>query len=86
MNPRRHWRDHPLAFLKQKEQYAEERALCFYDIDFIFITIKLLQKDYMYLAKCLLPMGKQIDMSLEERAEMLKSWTKRFEKSSTKEE
>lgn len=75
-----------MAFLKQKEHYAEERALVFRNIDFIFITIKLMQKDYMYLAKCLIPMGSQIGMTLEQRAQMLQSWTRRVPKPGTKEE
>ena len=86
MNPRRHWRDHPSAFVRQKERYAEERALVFRNIDFIFITIKVLQKDYMHLAKCLVPMGEQVDMTLEQRAQMIQSWTRRFPKPGTKKE
>ncbi|WEW56700.1 hypothetical protein PRK78_002148 [Emydomyces testavorans] len=78
LNPRRHWREHPVAFMKQKERYAEERALVFRNIDFIMITVKLLQKDYMYLAKCLVPMGDQVKMSLQERADMLRSRARRF--------
>lgn len=42
------------------------------------VTLKLMQKDYMYLAKCLVPMGEQIPLTLEERAEMLKTKTRRF--------
>lgn len=43
------------------------------------MTIKLLQKDYIYLAKCLVPIGEQqIQMSLEERAAMLRTKTKKF--------
>lgn len=43
------------------------------------ITVKLLQKDYMHLAKCLVPIGDaQIKMTLEERAAMLRTKTKRF--------
>lgn len=42
------------------------------------ITYKLLTKDYMHLAKCLVPMGDQISMTMEERAAMLQSKTKRF--------
>ncbi|EED12210.1 conserved hypothetical protein [Talaromyces stipitatus ATCC 10500] len=79
LNPRRHWRDHPAAFLRAKEKYATERALVFKNIDYIMMTVKLMQKDYIYLAKCLVPIGeKQIRMSLQERAEMLRSKTRRF--------
>lgn len=67
-----------MALAKQKDRYAEERALVFRNVDFIFITIKLMQKDYMYLAKCLIPMGGQVNMTLEQRAEMLRSRTRRF--------
>lgn len=37
-----------------------------------------MMKDYAYLARCLVPMGRQIDMSMEEREELLKSKTRRF--------
>lgn len=79
LNPRRHWRDHPAAFLRAKHKYAQERALVFKNIDYIMMTVKLLQKDYMYLAKCLVPLGEtQMRMTLTERAEMLRSKTRRF--------
>ncbi|KAJ5099373.1 hypothetical protein N7532_006374 [Penicillium argentinense] len=78
LNPRRHWRDHPVAFIKQKEQYAKERALVFRNVDYIFITVNLLRKNYLHLAKCLIPIGDQVNMTLEERAEMLRSRTRRF--------
>ena len=42
------------------------------------MTVKLLQKDYMHLASCLVPMGDQIGMSQEEIATMLKAKTRRF--------
>ncbi|KAF2009316.1 hypothetical protein BU24DRAFT_468287 [Aaosphaeria arxii CBS 175.79] len=78
LNPLRHWRDHPMAFLKQKKQYADEHALVFYNIDYFMLTITLLTKNYMHLARCLVPMGEQTEMTMEERAEMLRSKTKRF--------
>lgn len=78
LNPRRHWRDHPVAFVKGKDRYAEERALVFRNIDYIFITVYLLRKDYTHLAKCLIPMGNQVNMTLKQRADMLRSRTRRF--------
>ncbi|KAJ5784804.1 uncharacterized protein N7503_010016 [Penicillium pulvis] len=78
LNPRRHWRDHPAAFIKQKDRYAEERALVFRNVDYIFITVNLLRKNYIHLAKCLIPIGDQVNMTLEERAEMLRTRTRRF--------
>jgi hypothetical protein len=42
------------------------------------ITVRLMMKDYDYLAKCLVPMGEQIDMTMKERAELLRSKTRRF--------
>ncbi len=42
------------------------------------ITIKLMQKDYMHLAKCLVPLGDQNKLTLEERAEMLRRHTRAF--------
>lgn len=84
MNPRRHWRDHPAAFVKQKSRYAEERALVFRNVDYIFITVNLLRKNYLHLAKCLIPIGEQVNMSLDERAEMLRVRTRRFKRESKK--
>ncbi|GIK05331.1 hypothetical protein Aspvir_009438 [Aspergillus viridinutans] len=78
LNPRRHWREHPVAFLKQKDRYASEHALVFRNIDYLMITYRLIRKDYMHLAKCLVPMGDQISMSVAERAAMLQSKTRKF--------
>jgi hypothetical protein len=78
LNPLRHWRDHPVAFLAQKKQYSDEHALVFYNIDYLMITFSLLSKNYMHLARCLVPMGDQMKLSIEERAEMLRSKTKPF--------
>ena len=64
--------------MQQKETYAKESALVFHNIDYIMITVKVLQQDYLHLAKCLVPMGDQINMTLEERAELLKRHTRRF--------
>ncbi|QKX57537.1 uncharacterized protein TRUGW13939_04654 [Talaromyces rugulosus] len=86
LNPRRHWRDHPLALLRAKPKYQTERALIFKNIDYIMITVKLLQKDYLYLAKCLVPIGDaQIRMTLEERAAMLRTKTTRFSEEAIRE-
>jgi phosphoinositide-3-kinase regulatory subunit 4 len=74
----RHWRQHPAAFLRLKERYAKEGALVFTGIDYIVITIKLMQKDYMHLANCVVPIGSQIGMSVEEIAAMLKLKTRQF--------
>ncbi|KAL1643707.1 hypothetical protein SLS58_004722 [Diplodia intermedia] len=78
LNPMRHWRQHPIAFLKQKRTYAREHALTFKNIDYIMISVRLAMKDYDHLAKCLVPMGDQIGMSLEERAAMLRRKTRAF--------
>jgi hypothetical protein len=42
------------------------------------ITVRLLMKDYEHLAKCLVPIGDQIAMSMDERVAMLKNHTRRF--------
>lgn len=43
------------------------------------MTVTLLRKDYMKLAKCMVPIGEaQIRMTMEERAEMLKRHTIAF--------
>lgn len=67
-----------MHFLQSKEAYRQGRALVFYNIDYLFLTLKLLQKDYMHLANCLVPMGDQIGMSQQELADMLRTKTRRF--------
>ncbi|TPX14757.1 uncharacterized protein E0L32_005152 [Thyridium curvatum] len=78
LNPLRHWREHPNSFMRSKDTYASQHALVFHNIDYIMITVRLMMKDYMTLAKCLVPIGDQIHLTLEERAEMLKKHTRRF--------
>ncbi|KAF1947321.1 hypothetical protein EJ02DRAFT_392542 [Clathrospora elynae] len=78
LNPLRHWREHPVAFLAQKKQYSDEHALVFYNIDYFFLTINLLRKNYKHIAKCLVPMGDQMKLTLDERVEMLKRKTRKF--------
>ncbi|KAL3469702.1 hypothetical protein BJX99DRAFT_264946 [Aspergillus californicus] len=84
LNPLRHWREHPVSLLQQKQRYAEEHALVFRNIDYIMITIKLLRKDYQHLARCLVPMGDQIGMTMDEKAEMLRRKTARFSEEDVK--
>ncbi|KAG7405363.1 hypothetical protein DER46DRAFT_395121 [Fusarium sp. MPI-SDFR-AT-0072] len=78
LNPLRHWREHPVSFQKTKHTYASQHALVFHDIDYMMVTVRLMMKDYKTLAKCLVPMGEQIAMSLDERAAMLETKTRRF--------
>ena len=78
LNPRRHWRDHPASFLQQKYTFAKEGALVFRNIDYLMITFRLMVKDYTHLAKCLVPIGSQIDMSIPELAALLETKTRRF--------
>ncbi|KND89806.1 hypothetical protein TOPH_05500 [Tolypocladium ophioglossoides CBS 100239] len=78
LNPRRHWRDHPISFLEQKQTYAKEGALVFHNIDFLMISLRLLCKDYEHLAKCLVPIGDQIDLTMEGRVALLKKLTRKF--------
>ncbi|CAG8980833.1 hypothetical protein HYALB_00003762 [Hymenoscyphus albidus] len=78
LNPLRHWRDHPRAFLAAKDRYSKEGALVFQNIDYLEITFRILTKNYMYLASKLVPMGSQIGMSQEELAAMLKLKTRKF--------
>lgn len=65
--------------MQAKLEYARQDALVFHNIDYIFITVYLLRKDYEHLARCLVPIGeKQIAMTMEERVAMLKRHTRRF--------
>jgi hypothetical protein len=78
LNPLRHWRDHPAAFLAAKDKYSAERALVFTGIDYLEITFRVLRKDYGYLADRLVPLGEQKTMSRDELAQMLQRKTRRF--------
>ncbi|KAM0544805.1 hypothetical protein ACHAPJ_011635 [Fusarium lateritium] len=78
LNPLRHWREHPVSFHKTKHIYAAQHALVFHDIDYLMVTVRLMMKDYKTLAKCLVPMGDQIALSIDERAEMLRRHTRPF--------
>ncbi|KAI2466258.1 hypothetical protein F4781DRAFT_406509 [Annulohypoxylon bovei var. microspora] len=79
LNPRRHWREHPVHFLANKGTYSAEHALVFHNIDYLEISIRLLMQDYKHLARCLVPIGeKQIALTMEQRASMLKRCTRRF--------
>ncbi|WPH03220.1 Hypothetical protein R9X50_00609700 [Acrodontium crateriforme] len=78
LNPRRHWREQPVHFLEAKEAYRQGRALVFHNIDYLMMTFKLLQKDYLHLANCLVPIGDQITMSKQELADMLRTKTRKF--------
>ena len=78
LHPRRHWRDHPISFFQQRHTYACEGALVFHNIDYLMITFKLMRKDYKHLARCLVPMGSQIGLSIDEIAALLETKTRRF--------
>ncbi|KAM0332021.1 hypothetical protein ACHAQA_002287 [Verticillium albo-atrum] len=78
LNPLRHWREHPLSFMKGKDLYASQQALVFHNIDYIMITVRLLAKDYLTLAKCMVPIGTQVTTTMEERVALLKSHTRQF--------
>lgn len=67
-----------MHFLESKAAYRDGRALVFHNIDYLMMTFKLMRKDYMYLAACLVPMGDQIGMSQRELADMLRTKTRRF--------
>jgi len=66
------------SFLRQKQIYAEQSALVFRNIDYLMMTVKLLRKDYKYLARCVVPIGKQVGLSIDEIAGLLKTKTRRF--------
>lgn len=74
----RHWLDHPKSFLQQRHVYAENGALVFHNIDFLMVTFRLMRKDYQHLAGCLVPMGDQIDLTMEGRVELLRKLTRKM--------
>ena len=42
------------------------------------MTYRILTKDYLYLADCMVPIGDQIGMSKQEIADMLRTKTRKF--------
>ncbi|KAI1807237.1 hypothetical protein F4811DRAFT_507536, partial [Daldinia bambusicola] len=79
LNPLRHWREHPVHFLANKQTYSAEHALVFHNIDYIEITVRLLLHHYDHLARCMVPIGeRQMAMTLEQRAALLRRCTRRF--------
>ena len=53
----------------------------FHDIDYIMLTIKLLSKDYTYIAKRFVPISEeQTKMSVEDVEKVLKTKVRRFSK------
>ena len=50
----------------------------FQNIDYLMMTYRILSKDYLYLADCVVPIGDQISMTRQELADMLRSKTRRF--------
>lgn len=81
LNPLRHWRLHPSAFITQFSRYKSEDALVFTNIDYMLITFRLVTNNYEKLADCFVPIGEeQMKLSREEVKSMLKSRTKKFEK------
>ncbi len=42
------------------------------------MTVRLLRKDYELLARCLVPIGAQVDLSMEERVLLLRGKTRAF--------
>lgn len=67
-----------MSFIKDKDHYAAQQALVFHNIDYLMITVRLLMKDYHTLAKCMIPIGDQIKLTLDERVALLKKHTKQF--------
>ena len=67
-----------MSFLQQKRIYAKESALVFHNIDYLMVTFRLMIRDYDTLAKCLVPMGDQIHLTMEGRIALLKKLTRKF--------
>lgn len=67
-----------MSFLQQKHIYAKECALVFHNIDYLMVTFRLMIKDYETLAKCMVPLGDQIQLTMEGRIELLKKLTRKF--------
>lgn len=75
-----------MHFLANKQTYSAEHALVFHNIDYLEITLRLLLHHYEHLARCMVPIGeKQIAMTIEQRAALLKRCTRRFTEEEIKE-
>ncbi|KAK3330050.1 hypothetical protein B0H66DRAFT_572268 [Apodospora peruviana] len=78
LNPRRYWRDHPTAFLQQKGAYAKKGSIVLHSLDYVMLAIRLFMKDYDHLARCMIPLGDQTNLTMQERKAFLKSLTRPF--------
>ncbi|KAJ3120714.1 hypothetical protein HK098_004400 [Nowakowskiella sp. JEL0407] len=78
LNPLRHWLDHPRMFVKQRQQYYEEQAVVFKDLDYPGVWIRLVTGNYKDLAKYWIHLGDGPRPSDEEIIALLKHKTKRF--------
>lgn len=79
LNPQMHWYDQPNTFMRTQSRYENEYALVFRDLDYVMLTYRLLQKDYSYIAKHMVPIGvSQTAMSTQDKIAMLRMKTKKF--------
>ena len=56
IRPSMHWTDMPVAFIKNQQKYVEQKAIVFKEIDFFFVWLMLMTKNYNHLA------GKFVDI------------------------
>lgn len=64
--------------MKVKKDYQDGKALFFRNVDYLMLTYHILRKNYLHLADCMIPIGDQIKLTREEKANLLRSKTKQF--------
>ena len=75
INPSMHWTDMPGDFIKNKDKYAEEKAIVYEGLDFHMVWLFLMLKRYDILAKHMVRLDNAIQTD-EQAIQMLKSRTK----------
>ncbi len=76
--PHLHWTEHPNHLIKNHQEYAENKALVFEDLDFLRVFILLMQKKYDRLADHVVNFNGTFK-SKEEIVELLKARTMKID-------
>ena len=79
IRPNLHWTQHPLAFQKNKDEYAKNEAIVFDGLDFLQVFLLVMRKRYDVLAQHFVNINNQYE-SDEEVIHMLKHRTQRIPK------
>lgn len=78
LKPKMHWTDMPADFIANSVEYGKQKAIVFEGIDFFFIWLLLMLKQYKFLASHMVNVGYTFN-SDEEAIAFLKSRTRKID-------